>query len=171
MRPAVAALSEVSEFFEAMSKLFEGWDERVKRVGALLRSKQSAFVLVATPEEQVLAEAEYFCSRVEEHSISLSGVIFNRVQNELAPRAQPDRRGEPGSRGRARAIESAGVRRRLVDNFLRYETQARGDQLRIEAFRVPLSGDLPVATIPNFDEDLHDLNGLRRVREYLQAAG
>jgi len=166
----VAALAEVSDFFNAMSKLFEGWDERVQRVEKLLRSKRSAFLLVATPEEQVLSEGEYFCSKVEEHSIALRGVIFNRVQYESGPELSRVDETELDDILQ-RAIDSAPVRRRLVRNFLRYETQARGDQLRIESFRDQLPANLPVASIPNFEEDLHDLAGLRRVMERLADAG
>lgn len=163
----VSALADVSEFFIAMSDLFEGWDERVKRVEELLRSRSSAFILVATPEEQVLAEAEYFCSKVEEHSIALRGVVFNRLQSELEGDRPPlDEAAIVDAIGDA--VTSAATRRRLARNFLRYETQARGDQLRIETFRAQLPASVAVATIPNFEEDLHDLAGLRRLQEPLR---
>lgn len=163
----VSTLADVSEFFIAMSDLFEGWDERVKRVEELLRSRSSAFILVATPEEQVLAEAEYFCSKVEEHSIALRGVVFNRLQSELEGDRPPlDEAAIVDAIGDA--VTSAATRRRLARNFLRYETQARGDQLRIETFRAQLPASVAVATIPNFEEDLHDLAGLRRLQEPLR---
>jgi len=162
----VKALADVSEFFHAMSSLFEGWDERVQRVEALLRSRDSAFFLVATPEEQVLSEADYFCSKIEEHSITLRGVLFNRVQTELAPHLERIDESEI-STVIGDAVTSPSICRRLVQNFARYETQARGDQLRIEQFRADLAPTLPVASIPNFDQDLHDLDGLRRVGEFL----
>ena len=50
----MAALMEVSEFFTSMSALFEGFEARVRSVYSLFRSPRTAFVLVATPEEQVL---------------------------------------------------------------------------------------------------------------------
>ncbi len=166
----VSALADVSEFFNAMSALFEGWDERVKRVEELLRSRQSAFLLVATPEEQVLSEAEYFCSKVEEHSIALRGVVFNRVQSELGSDRQSMEE-DAIVEALGRAVTSAATRRRLARNFLRYETQARGDQLRIESFRDQLSPAVAVATIPNFEEDLHDVRGLRRLQDFLGKPG
>ncbi len=163
----VAALTEVSDFFTAMSGLFEGWSERVERVEELLRSKRSAFVLIATPEEQVLAEAEYFYSKVEEHSIALRGVVFNRVSYELATAGGEI---EPAALDDllARCVDSRAVRKRLVQNFLLYEMQARGDQLRIETFRDQLPADLPIAAVPNFEEDLHDVDGLRRLHPHLR---
>jgi hypothetical protein len=60
--------------------------------------------------------------------------------------------------------------RRLVDNFLRYEVLARGDNLRVEAFRKQLPRRTTVAVVPNFDEDLHDLDGLRRMIPHLVTA-
>lgn len=160
----VSALADVSEFFGAMSDLFDGWDERVRRVERLLQSERSAFLLVATPEEQVLSEAEYFCSKVEEHSISLRGVIFNRIQAELAGELGLDE--EELDTVVGRAIDSRSTRQRLIRNYMRYETQARGDQLRIESFRQQIDQSVIVATVPNFEEDLHDIAGLRRVVHY-----
>ncbi len=163
----VGALAEVSEFFTIMSELFEGWDDRVKRVERVLKSDRTAFLLVASAEEQILCEAEYFCSKIQEHSIELRGVVFNRVQGELGV--------EFGSIDHddvdeivGRAVESKAVRRRLVANFLRYETQARGDQLRVETFRDQLAPGIAVATVPNFEQDLHDLAGLERLRSLLE---
>lgn len=164
----VSALADVSEFFGAMSDLFEGWDERVRRVERLLQSERSAFVLVATPEEQVLSEAEYFCSKVEEHEISLRGVIFNRIQAELAGDQSVDEASLVDAL--ERAVDNRSTRLRLARNYLRYETQARGDQLRIESFREQIDRSVVVAAIPNFEEDLHDLDGLRRVLAYLDGS-
>ena len=164
----VSALADVSEFFGAMSDLFEGWDERVRRVERLLQSERSAFVLIATPEEQVLSEAEYFCSKVEEHSIALRGVVFNRIHAELADDEGLDE--EDLHAAVERVISSRATRERLVQNFIRYETQARGDQLRIESFREQIDTAVAISTIPNFDEDLHDLDGLRRILPYLRSA-
>ncbi len=165
----VSALVEISDFFTATRGLFEGFEERVRAVYRLLRSPATAFVLVATPEEQVLTEAEYFLRKVADLSISLRAVVFNRVHYEAAAefRALDER---SLRRIVARAIKQSDRIQRLVDNFLRYEATARGDQLRIEAFRKQLPARLAVTMVPNFDEDLHDIDGLRRMIPHLLAA-
>jgi anion-transporting ArsA/GET3 family ATPase len=162
----VSALVEISDFFVSMSQLFEGFEARVQRVAQLLRSRQTAFVLVASPEEEVLAEAEYFCRQVETLSIPLRAVVFNRVHRESQ---LPERRLDEAwvRRLAARAVGSAEQGERLAANFFRYELQARGDTLRIEAFRKQMPKRTAVATVPNFDEDLHDLTGLRRMLPHL----
>jgi len=162
----VSALVEISDFFNSMSGLFDGFEERVRGVYRLMRSKSTAFVLVATPEEQVLAEAEYFCHKVAELKIALRGIVFNRVHNEGAPELR--NLDEDSLREMVSKVVRGSERGDpLVNNFLSYEILARGDQLRTEAFRRQLPGRPAVSTVPNFDEDLHDLEALRRMIPYL----
>lgn len=165
----VSALVEISDFFNAMSGLFEGFEARVQSVDKLLRSKQTAFVVVTSPEEQVLGEAEEFCRQLDTLEVPLRAVVFNRVQREAL---RGDRRlDEKALRALVNGVVKRGPRAdRLVDNFLRYELQARGDQVRMEAFRRQLRPRTVVAVVPNFDEDLHDLAGLRRMIPHLIAA-
>jgi len=162
----VAALMEISEFFTSMSGLFEGFEGRVKAVYELLRSPETAFVLVTSPDEQVLVEAAHFCRQVHTLSVRLGAVVFNRTHRESTLDIRPG--DEPWLRsvvaGAAGNDQRAGA---LVDNFFEYETQARGDDLRIGAFLEDLSAGTGVARVPNFDEDLHDIAGLRRMLPFL----
>src|SRR5262249_35468461 len=141
------------------------FEARVQRVNRLLHSKQTAFVLVASPDEQVLTEAEYFCRKVDELSVPLRAVVFNRVH----PESEAGRRGIDAAALTKTLTRSVGAEQaqRMAENFFQYETLARGDNLRIEAFRRQLPRRTIVATVPNFDEDLHDLGGLRRMIPYL----
>ena len=164
----LSALAEISDFFTSMSGLFDGFGERVQRVNRLLRSKRTAFVLVASPEEQVLTEAEEFCRKVSDLSVSLRAVVFNRVHEESALDARA--LADDWLRAlAAKALKNGDSAARYSQNFLRYETLARGDNLRIEAFLGQLRGRARLATVmvPNFDEDLHDLDGLRRMIPFL----
>jgi anion-transporting ArsA/GET3 family ATPase len=165
----VKALVEISDFFNSMSGLFDGFEQRVQSVDKLLHSRGTAFVLVATPEEQMLTEAEEFCRKLGELSITLRAMVLNRVHDEAVTDLR--RLDEEWLRGLVqKAVKRADRSERLVENFLRYETQARGDHLRMEAFRSQLPGRPAVAIVPNFEEDLHDLDGLRRMLPHLIAA-
>ncbi|MBI1817943.1 MAG: ArsA family ATPase [Deltaproteobacteria bacterium] len=163
----VAALAEVSDFFTSMGGLFDGFEARVRRVYELLRARETAFVLVVSPEEQVLREAEYFCRMVGERRMALRAVVFNRVHREYAGRPRtldPDRlRALVTRTGGAAATEA------LVQNFLRFETVARGDMVRMESFRRQLPKSMAIAEVPNFDADLHDIASLMRMHPYLFA--
>jgi anion-transporting ArsA/GET3 family ATPase len=165
----IKALIEISDFFNAMSGLFDGFEARVHGVDKLLHSRQTAFVLVTSPEEQVLNEAEDFCRQLRRLDVPLRAVVFNRVQREALPG------GQRVDEAWLRELVGSVVRRsghadRLVANFLDYELQARGDQVRMEAFRRQLPPRSVVAVVPNFEEDLHDLSGLRRMIPHLVAA-
>jgi len=160
----ISALVEVSEFFTSMSGLFEGFEPRVRRVYDLLRSEETAFVLVASPEEQVLGEAEYFCRQVRALGMWLRAVVFNRVHREV------------GSTGRASAVDAVAplLNRLLGDagdgllqNFKQYEVLGRGDGLRLDAFRAQLPKGVAVAEVPNFTSDIHSVAGLRSMHPYL----
>jgi len=163
----VAALAEVSDFFASMGGLFEGFEVRVRRVYRLLRARQTAFVLIASPEEQVLREAEYFCGMVAELRMSLRAVVFNRVHTEYTGRL----RGVNRERIEALLTRAGGQTAvaALADNFLRFEEEARGDMVRMESFRRQLGKTVAVAQVPNFDADLHDMQGLAQMHRYLFA--
>lgn len=166
----ISALMEISEFFTSMSGLFEGFEERVQRVDKLLRSTATAFILVASPEEEVLAEAQSFSRQVSGLSITLRAVVFNRVHQPSpadTETLEPDRLQAVVARALGGKERSGG----FVENFCRYELRARGDHRRMQAFRKQLSKRTAVATVPNFEEDLHDLDGLRRMVPHLIAEG
>jgi anion-transporting ArsA/GET3 family ATPase len=165
----ISALVEVSDFFSSMSGLFEEFEPRVRRVYELLRSPHTAFVLIATPEEQVLREAEYFCRKVHELDMSLRAVVFNRTHREMA-----------AGRRRVESDEVAALMRRLLgdaaaagaiaENFWRYEVLGRGDGLRIEAFRRALPKGVSVVEVPNFTSDVHSVADLCTMHPFLFAA-
>ncbi|HUI27451.1 MAG TPA: ArsA family ATPase [Candidatus Kryptonia bacterium] len=161
----VAALAEVSDFFTSMGGLFENFEGRVRRVYELLRARTTAFVLVVSPEEQVLREAEYFCRMVGELRMTLRAVVFNRVHREFAGRVRSidrDRLVDLIARGGGQSVSEA-----LADNFLRFEAVARGDMVRMEFFRRQLPKSVAVAQVPNFDADLHDMASLSKMHPYL----
>jgi anion-transporting ArsA/GET3 family ATPase len=174
----MGTLTEISDFFTNMSGLFENFHARVARAYDVLRGPETAFVLVTSPEEQVLGDAEYLCAKMNELAMPLRGVVFNRVHREMA---RAPRRGSvhevdagdivqiAGAIGRALKGEPR-LARELAQNFLDYEVLARGEQLRIEQFEVGLPDEIPVVHVPNFPRDVHDLRALARMHQHLFAA-
>jgi anion-transporting ArsA/GET3 family ATPase len=159
----ISALAEISDFFTSMSGLFENFQPRVERAYRVLRGAETAFVLVTGPEEQVLGDAEYLSRKMAELRMPLKGVVFNRVHREY----RPPRRGEVGPEDVARVEEtiarvlgSGADARALAENFAAYQALARGESLRLEMFRGGLPRGVPVALVPNFARDVHDLASL-----------
>lgn len=66
----------------------------------------------------------------------------------------------------AGALAAAGVHREagwLGENFAAHERRARGEARRVLALGDCLPHRLPVASIPAFDTDVHDLTALARM--------
>jgi anion-transporting ArsA/GET3 family ATPase len=173
----VVVLAEISDFFGGMQSLFEGFGERLERVSRVLKSPKTAFVLVSSPEEEVLEEAEYLSDKMAALGMPLRAVVFNRVHEEFTepidhaefPRGEI--RGDDAERVAA-ALTRAGVTPkeladRLAKNFVAYQDVARGDGLRLEVFSQSLPRQVPIVRVPNFPTDLHQLRGLVRMHPYL----
>ena len=166
----VSALVEISDFFTNMAGLFDGFDARVQRVYSLLQAKETAFVLVASPEEQVLSEAEYFCQKMGDLEMPLRAVVFNRTHNEFESGGSRIDRSEQLAE-LVCLVGGHGAAERLLENFERYEVLARGDVVRMESFRRQLRKRVAIVQIPNFDSDLHDIHGLERMHPFLFPSG
>ncbi len=72
-------LRDMAEFFAAFAPLFTGFRQRALDVQALLRSKQTQFVLVAGPGEERNADTLFFARRLREAGYHLGPIVVNRV--------------------------------------------------------------------------------------------
>ena len=166
--------------------MFDGFHDRVERAYGILRGKNTAFLLVTSPDEQILGEAEFLSAKMTELRMPLRGVIFNRTHSEHEiPRGVTclgDSAGTAGDEAAAirgiveqaltaegRVDEPEGVQE-LVENFLRYQDMARGEGLRMEGFSRGLRRGVPTARVPNFPRDLHDIGALGAMHPHLFGA-
>jgi len=175
----LSVLLTISEFFTAMGSLFDGFHERVERAYGILQGPETAFILVTSPDEQVLGEAEYLSGKMAELQMPLKGVVFNRTHGEcvLPEGARVDGGDADGRAYVERLVEralstAAGSRdprelRALVDNFMCYQALGGGETLRIEAFIKALRGRVPAVRVPNFSHDVHDVGALIGLHPYL----
>jgi len=174
----VVALGQVTDFFGSMAELFDGFEARVERVTALLRDPQTAFVLVAGPDEQILGQVDYLASQMSERHMPLKGVVMNRM-HALLPAVEADVRSaeavadaiEPrlrevlgGSDDEGRPAEVAS---QLASNLVAWQARARGDALRTELFRGGLPEGVPLVQVPDLPSDIHDLGGLASLHRFL----
>jgi len=173
----VAVLAEISDFFAGMETLFDGFGERTERVYKVLQSPRTAFVVISSPEEEVLEEAEYLGDKMAALGMPLRAVVFNRVHAEFtepidrADFPRGDIRGDDRERVEAclaRAkVGPADLAARLAGNFVAYQDMARGEGMRLEMFASGLPRQVPIVRVPNFSTDLHQLDGLTRMHPYL----
>jgi anion-transporting ArsA/GET3 family ATPase len=171
----ISALAEISDFFTSMSGLFDNFQARIDKAYDVMRGAGTAFVVVSSPEEQVLEDAEYLSTKMSELRMPLKVVVLNRVHHEFRPARRGRRGAEVGPEDVqeiAAVVERAlggrpGDAEELAANFADYQALARGESLRIEQFRAGLPRRVPVVTVPNFARDVHDLAALAAMHAHL----
>ncbi len=170
----ISALAEISDFFSSMSGLFDNFHARIDRATEVLRGPDTAFVLVSSPEEQVLGDAEYLSTKMSELHMPLKGVVLNRVHHEYRPgrgRSRHDFDSDEVDDIAAKVARALGGAsddaHELASNFADYQALARGESLRIEQFRAGLPKRVPMVLVPNFARDVHDLAALASMHAHL----
>ncbi|MGH7966815.1 MAG: ArsA family ATPase [Candidatus Binatia bacterium] len=167
----ISALGEITEFFTATKQMFVDFSERFQRVSELLSSAETAFVLVTSPEEEVLSEAAEFRAGLERLGVVLKGVVVNRVHEEWQGKG-PRYKNPAGLIERFRKVlhvppvDSIHLQW-LAENFLAYQALAQGEKARLEHFRRGLPAGIPLVRIPVLPAFPADLGGLFTVHRYL----
>ena len=170
-------VDDVVAFFAAFEGMEAGFRDRSQRVGALLGSTATAFVLVASPRPDTVVEAAYFSRRLAERSLEVGALVVNRVHPDFgapAPAAvdadrdatsdtviDTDTDTDTGT-GTDGTSALGALRRNLAD----FVAVAAREREALAALRDEVA-PAPVVQVPLLDEDVHDLAGLDRLRPYL----
>jgi len=159
----VDLLEDLSTFFRAISGLLDGFRERAAKVNELLADDRTVFLLVTSPEREPIAEALHFWRKLDAAEMPFGGVLVNRVHHDLLGDADLT----------ALSVELApqlgdDLARRVGENLRDYHVLAQRDRANIEGLHRDL-GEPPVITIPQLDDDVHDVAGLVAVHRYLFA--
>ena len=169
-------LEDIAEFFILFQTMYNGFVERASAVERLLRDKRTTFVVVTTLEAAPVREAEFFIQALSAKRFHLGALVVNKVlpsylldegAEELAARicdeaaelARLD--GLAGSLG-TDPEQLQRVLNEVAANFRNFAIVARRDA----ATRRELQA-LPevVATVPEFEGDIHDVTGLLQLGE------
>src|SRR3546814_11487218 len=90
-------IDDAVAFFQAFEGMEEGFRERADAVVGLLSDDDTAFVLVASPRRDTIAEARYFAENLGEADISVRALFVTRKHPSFghglaaAPRARSHR--------------------------------------------------------------------------------
>ncbi|MFV0318322.1 MAG: ArsA family ATPase [Microthrixaceae bacterium] len=156
-------VADAISFFQAFEGMDEGFKARADAVDKLLRSPDTAFVLVASPKADTVAEAGYFADQLERQGIDVQGLIVNRMQPTF----------RAGGSASATTANSADARQRaatLQDTTLGQHYQALADALTLaEGEEAHLAGlakrvaPAPVVRVPVQPFEVNDLDGLATI--------
>ena len=171
-------LRSISEFLLAFESMLEGFTQRAREIEELLRDPICGFVLVVGPDPEQARRAEDFWKRLQQERIHLLGLVMNRVRTwpgtgptpKLGP-AEAKRLTEALGKELARhdpTFDPELAARELVATLTQQATLARRDSevcARLEGAMGLAPAE--VRKIPLFSEDVHALEGLRRMASHL----
>ncbi len=153
-------LHDVQTFVAALDTMFGGFRERADQTYALLQNRETAFLVVASPDRDAMREAAFFVERLALESMPLAGVVVNRVQ-QVGGRLDAGR-----ARDAADALDAMGAGDSTTADLLRLHadlaTTAARHRAHIGRFTTAHPG-IAVVEVPASSRDIHDLEGLREV--------
>ncbi|MGH3463027.1 MAG: ArsA family ATPase, partial [Kribbellaceae bacterium] len=156
-------LKDVQTFASAFETLFGGFRERSEQTVSLLRQPHTAFLVVASPQNDALREASYFSERLRTEKMPLAGVVLNRVTTSAVPLS--------AERSLAAAEQLTDsdewpLTAALLGLHAERMQQVTGDRKRSDRFRRGHRA-VPTVEVPALADDVHDLDGLRQIGDLL----
>ncbi len=158
-------LTDMQTFVAAFDTLFGGFRQRAESTYALLQAKETAFVVVASPEPAAMREASYFVERLAGEDMPLAGLVINRVHENGAQgitAADAESAGDRLSTGDETDQVTADL---LAIHAARLKVAARESRLKTR-FSAAHSG-VRTVSVAALAGDVHDLEGLREIGELL----
>jgi anion-transporting ArsA/GET3 family ATPase len=144
-------------FFQAFEGMEEGFRTRADHMRRLLARRTTAFVLVTSPRADSVAEAGWFADKLNESGLAVEGLVVNRVYPSFG-----DTRDLP------HAPEGSDLAA-LVANLREQQQVHEREQATLERIVTEVAPS-PVACVPLLDFDVHDVEGLGAVAEYVFGA-
>ena len=145
-----AVVSDAVAFFAAFEGMEQGFRDRAARVQQLLTDPGTAFLVVAAPRRDAVAEATYFADRLMESAGRVEALVVNRMFpdfGDLPP-------------------ELADLEGPLAQNLRDLNEVASSEEQHVAALAERLPGT-PIVRVPFLADDVHDLEGLSAVAVWL----
>jgi anion-transporting ArsA/GET3 family ATPase len=164
-------LEEMARFFVEFNTVLVGFRERAQQVFSILRGADVGFVLVSSAEPLSIEEAIYFYDRLAESRMPLGSFVVNRVHPGGPPApareeliAMLERR--PELRGFL-PDEVVQVAADLDRTYRELQALAEIDAAQIARLRERGQGRMPLVSVPFFDRDIYDVDGLTAMLRHL----
>jgi anion-transporting ArsA/GET3 family ATPase len=171
----VTFLEDLSEFLVVFESMAAGFLARAEQVEDLLLGTQTGFLLVSGPGVQVVKHTEGLLEQLDAARVPVLGLALNRVRTWPNGGSPPRALLEPGCLEEenallARALGSDGERagKAAIAMARGYASQVIQDERNTAPLRAQAERrGLFVRCVPEFEQDVHDLLELDRLRAYL----
>ncbi|MEZ4360759.1 MAG: ArsA-related P-loop ATPase [Kofleriaceae bacterium] len=170
-------LDDLAAFFTEFHDILGGFRSRAEETFALLREPKVGFVLVASPDPLAIQEALYFHERLTTANMPFSAFVANRVHPSSGVAVElPQLLAELSARPSVAALGLSGTTLRIVAESLlashrNEELLAAGDQRSLDALRAALDRQGQLIEVPLLPEDVHDVDRLITLGQYLTPLG
>jgi anion-transporting ArsA/GET3 family ATPase len=151
-------VADAIAFFQAFEGMERGFKERAAAVDRLLAAPETAFVLVASPKADTVAEATYFADQLTEHGITVRGLVVNRMQPAFGTDHDGFALGPGAARERARTLEGTDIGD-LYTALADARQLAQGEEEHLSGLAEQVH-PAPVVRVPVQPFEVNDLGGL-----------
>lgn len=134
-------------------KVKNAFVRRQEVIRSLLTGSEAGAVFVSSPTDIAKGEARPFLKDAREAGIDILAFVVNRSLRHLAPESEP------------RGLKS--VPAAVAQNYERLRFLVEEEEKNLKLLKELSGRDRPVTTVPELDEDVHDLKGLLSLADLL----
>lgn len=180
----IAALKVASDFFIAFEGMYDGFKDRASAVYELLRDRSTAFVLVTSPDEVTIEEAIFFHDKLIEYEMPFAGLIINKVHEDFTSdddvwRVMSNNDHDAFAKKVGDALGKTAAEKKgmesvtdiMAGNLLDFRNLAEIDAENISRLTDNIERGAILETVPFFETDVYDIEGLMRINHYVFGEG
>jgi len=161
------------DFLKDFQSMYEGFKDRAHQVKELLASEEAAFVVLSGPEQASIAEGLFFRDVLEDSDMPMGAYVVNRVRRALGPmNADTASSFETWLQDEQSLLshskeDKEQTARHVLERYEQYAQLVQKDSASLQSLTNALSTSIPLIAVPDFDEDIHSLEGLQVYGERL----
>ncbi|MFH2007241.1 MAG: ArsA-related P-loop ATPase [bacterium] len=165
-------LEQIAEFLVLFETVLDGVHERIDAVSRLLTGSEMRYVIVTSPAPASVQETTELARQLGLRRLRVDALVMNRLHRLASFRtAEPEAIAEELARQPDVSEMAAEDQLRLLEwlsiTHRRFQRLAQADQRQLDWLQQQLPECPLTATVPLMAQDVHDLDGLSRIAEYL----
>jgi len=145
-------LGDVADFLSEFDGMFDEFRQRAQRVRGLLESRHTRFVVVTAPTTSSLREARFFIDRLAADKMPLGGIVLNRA-HPVPALDVPSTASDP-------------IAREALRRFAELRDLSDREEALVARMLTDRAG-APMWRVPDLNEAVTDLDGLRRIADLI----
>jgi anion-transporting ArsA/GET3 family ATPase len=157
----VDMLGDLSLFFRSLTGVIDDFGERTRGVAALLRDRETSFVIVTSPEPEPAREAVFLGDKLAAAGMAHDATIVNRVHDDGL-----DGHSVEDVKALLASELGDGLAARVAHNLADFDILVQRDRATVKRLSRELHEPHPLL-VPHLDQDVQDLAGLARVASHL----